>query len=266
MSSWGTRRQVSFILVFILILGAIITALIISHQEDPTCFDGIQNQGELEIDCGGECLKVCSIETTDLIVHWSRVFRVRDGKYDLAILVENPNQFGLSDIPFFAKVHDERNILVKEIRGSTYLNPGEKALIFEPNINVGQRTPINAFVEMGDNPEWRRLESVRKPILTVGGKQVRNETNGEVRITLTNDSLFPAEDIEVYALVADDVGNVFAVSGTEVAELKVGEEREIIFTWPELFPKDPFAVEIMVRTNLVHGHELVEGAFQPERQ
>ena len=28
---------------------------VVGTSEIPTCFDGIQNQGELEVDCGGPC-------------------------------------------------------------------------------------------------------------------------------------------------------------------------------------------------------------------
>jgi len=258
MSSWSTRRQLTFVFSFILILLIIVASIIFFSWEKPSCFDNKQNQDELEIDCGGPCLEVCPSEATDLIVHWSRVFPVREGIYDLAILIENPNSFGLLGVPYTVKIHDEDNILIREIKGSTYLNPGEKTIIFEPHVNVGFRTPTTAFVDFDSDLEWLRLQPSQKPVLTVSSKQVSTSSQGEVRVDLINNSLNPVQDIELYVLVADENKNVFAVSATTLDEMATGEERELFFTWPTPFSKEPASVEILMRVDLVSSYLPVE--------
>lgn len=257
MADWGTRRQFSFILVFILLLLAIAGLIYFTNSPEPTCFDGLQNQDELEVDCGGSCLKVCPVEVSDLIVHWSRVVKVREGVYDVAALVENPNPFGIESIDYRIKVHDEDNILIRDFNGRTYLNPGEKMVLFEPNINVGFRTPTTAFIEFSE-PEWHRLIPARKPILSVGGKRFSNETQAEVRFTLSNDSLFDAGAIEAFVILFDERENAYAASRTLIEGLDSGEEKELFFTWPEPLEIEPFSIEIITRTDLVHDNIITE--------
>jgi len=234
-----------------MVLVVLLTGLFIVYRQSPSCFDGELNQDELNVDCGGSCTAVCAAEVSDIIVLWSRVFLVRPGVYDVAALVENPNRFALKDASYSIKIHDENNLLVKEVRGSTYLNPIQRALIFESKIDVGFRQPTTAFITFSDNLEWLRVRASRKPELAVGGREIITEEGSTIRAVLSNESLFDVADIETYALVYDDKENVVAVSTSFVPFLTSGASQEISFTWPIAFDNDPFAIEILTRTDLV---------------
>lgn len=41
-------------------------------EEPPNCFDSIQNQNEIDVDCGGPC-KACEIETVDILAPPKRI-------------------------------------------------------------------------------------------------------------------------------------------------------------------------------------------------
>ena len=106
--------------------------LIYYFQPEPTCFDKRQNQDEESVDCGGSCAP-CSEKIHDLTILWSRVFSVREGSYDAAALVENQNQFLASKKLVYAfKLYDKDNILVAIRENFTFVNAGEKLIIFEP--------------------------------------------------------------------------------------------------------------------------------------
>lgn len=254
MSAWGTRRQLSFIFVFILFLIAITVALIFLNRHVPSCSDNIQNQGELGPDCGGPCTKVCAIETNNLVVLWNRVFKVRDGVYDVAAFVENTNPFGLASVPYHIRVYDTENIPVKDIDGTTYLNPHERALIFEPQINVGFRNPTRAFISFPDTLDWKRLNKAKEPTLVFTNQRIENQPILTLRATLTNESLFAVGEIELDAVLYGPDGNALHVSRTYVDSLASGASKEVFFTWPEAPAGEVLSADIYPRVNLVEGN------------
>ncbi|HEY9582758.1 MAG TPA: hypothetical protein VJK09_00385 [Candidatus Paceibacterota bacterium] len=251
MSAWGTRRQISFVFIFVLLLVVVIVALIIANRHVSTCSDNIQNQGELNVDCGGVCTLVCPSETNDLVVLWTRIFKVREGAYDVAAFIENPNPFGLVQVPYHIRIYDKENVPVRDIDGTTYVNPHERMIIFEPQVNVGFREPTRAFLSFPDVFIWKRLKEAKNPTLTLTNKRIENEPILTLRATLTNDSLSPVEDIELDALLYDASSNVIAVSRTYVDRLDNGSSKEIFFTWPTPPAKGVVSAEIFPRVDLV---------------
>ena len=53
-------KQVVYGILYLAILGGIVTGIYFLLLKQPaSCFDGIQNEGEAGIDCGGPCAVVC---------------------------------------------------------------------------------------------------------------------------------------------------------------------------------------------------------------
>ena len=262
MSVWATRRQLSFILSFILLLILTIVVLIVFNRHIPSCTDNEQNQGELSVGFGGPCLKVCSIETRDLIVLWTRVFPVREGIYDVVAFVENPNPFGLSDLAYRFRLFDNENVSIKDIVGHTFVNPHERFLIFESNVNVGFRSPTRAFIEIISTPKWLRLSDIRRPDLTISNQRNDRRQNFSVAATLVNNSSFDANDIEISAILFDNAGNAIHASRTWVASLGSADSSDIIFTWPVYFASSTASADILSRVNLVDAYRSDEDKQQ----
>ena len=87
MIPWATKQKMRYTIVFITILIAVsfMPLYIVTKnflERDETCVDGIQNQDETGIDCGGICVTACLDQISDLKVLWSRVFYVDVGVYD----------------------------------------------------------------------------------------------------------------------------------------------------------------------------------------
>jgi hypothetical protein len=260
MSAWGTRRQLSFVLVFLLMLILAFVLFIALNRRVPTCTDNIANQGEVDVDCGGPCLKVCPVEASDIIVLWSRVFKVKDGKYDVAAYIENPNSFGVKELEYAVRIYDTDNIPVKDAKGKTYLNPHERVLVFVPLVDLGFRIPTRAFVTFPEAPNWQRLKSdIRQPVLSVRDQSV-SESDGllTLRAEVSNDSEFPTDQIELYAFLYDVWGNVNHASKSFLPGLSSGASSEIAFTWPGIASTTVKSADIFYRVNLVEGNILHE--------
>ncbi|MCX6731867.1 MAG: hypothetical protein NTX55_02685 [Candidatus Parcubacteria bacterium] len=154
--SWTARKQITYFLIFaVIVLGAIY--FVWKGATKPTCFDNKQNQGEEGIDCGGPCPKKCLGEVQNLIVLWTRFFETSPGKYDMAALVKNPNLFlSISSLKYTFEIRDKDNLPIINKDGETFITPGETFPIFETNVDVGSRTPGQAFIEL-----WRPCFTTR---------------------------------------------------------------------------------------------------------
>ncbi|OHA72929.1 MAG: hypothetical protein A3A27_02215 [Candidatus Wildermuthbacteria bacterium RIFCSPLOWO2_01_FULL_47_18] len=258
MGVWATRRQLSFILIFILLLIFLFVLVIAINRPVPTCGDFLANQGELGTDCGGPCTRVCSVETNDIIVLWSKVFKVKDGKYDFAAYLENPNPFGLLELEYKVKIYDTDNIPVKDVSGKTYLNAHERAFIFIPLVDLGFRIPVRAFISFPDSVEWKRLKgNIKKATLNVSNQKI--EQVGEaiaLKANISNDSEFPVASVELSAFLYDKDANVTNVSQSLLPSLAPSQESKIVFTWPNLTLDSIKSSEIFTRVNLVDGNTL----------
>ena len=139
MASWRSTQQLkyfSFVLGIALIIASI--GLIFIFNRPGTCSDGKQNNGELGVDCGGSCARLCSFEVSELVTHWARSFPVREDRYDAVAFLENPNfNAGVKKLAYTFKLYDAKNVLTGSREGNTYVNPGEKFVIYENGIEAG---------------------------------------------------------------------------------------------------------------------------------
>jgi hypothetical protein len=246
--TWRTRKQLTFFLIFASVVAVALTVVLIKLS-NPTCFDKKQNQKEQGIDCGGPC-QPCVGEVKDLIVLWSKVFRIKDGKYEAVALVDNPNIFaGLSSLKYKFKIYDEKNILVALKDGDVFINPNEKKLILETDIDTGKRIPQKAFIELGENWDWKRIEK-EKPQLVVSGKQFFSEPFPKLTAEISNKSSFGIKDVFLSAVLYDRNKNALAASTSRIDYINGGSSQDIVFTWSEPFSEFPEVSEIFVGVNL----------------
>lgn len=108
------RNTIGFI--FIVLFLAIIYSLYSIIKPNATCQDGVKNQLEENIDCGGPCgpcdetfslekIKVKKIEWVDTATN----------KFDTVITIENPNSlFGASTLRYKLKYFDSAGQIIKE--------------------------------------------------------------------------------------------------------------------------------------------------------
>jgi hypothetical protein len=233
-SLWSMRRKFLYFLLFVgvIILLSIYPIYKTFFSAAPTCFDGKQNQGEVGVDCGGPCTLVCSQQVTPVNIIWGNFFKVQDGIYDIAALIENQNTgAGVKHLAYTLRLFDGSNQLIAERSGVSFLNPNERTLLFEPNVEVLNQVPARVEVDLG-TPEWTVAKDT-KPSLVVKNKVLSNtDTEPRLTVTLENDDNTPLQNIEARALVYDAQRNIIAVSSTFVDGLIPGESRTVFFTWP----------------------------------
>lgn len=246
---WTAKKQLIFFVIFALIIAAVLILVWLALSK-PSCFDNKQNQDEEGIDCGGPC-EPCLGEIKNLITVWSKPFELESGRYDAAALVENPNLFlALPSLKYKFKLYDSDNILVAVRQGETFINPGEQYVIFETDINTGERVPARAFVEFKENPKWKRIEK-EKPRLVVSKKIFINKPPFSRLIAeIDNKTLFALSNISAVAVLYDGEENAIAASATKIDSISGNSSRQLVFTWPKPFSEEPVSSRIFLRTDL----------------
>jgi hypothetical protein len=249
-SFWAVKRQVSYFLIFVIVVLAGLY-FVWRSVTSPTCFDNKQNQNEEGIDCGGPCSKKCLGEIKEMVVLWSKFFKMPNGKYEVVALVKNPNIIlGLRSLKYQFKFYEKNNVKIGSKDGQTFFNPGETFPIIETDIDLGVHAPVSAFITLEENPKWERIDKNRPP-LTVSQKQFFNgQPFPRLSAVLENKSLSSISDIDVAAVLYNKDNNAQGVSYTKIDEIKGESSEEAVFTWPQPFAEEPFSIEIFFRTSL----------------
>lgn len=245
--SWASRRRSAYIGIFILVLLLIVLwAGFQFFYEAPTCFDGTQNGEEAGVDCGGTCERVCPFEAIEVRVLWSRFFEIAPGVYNAVALLDNPNVGALArDVDYSLKLYDNAGVLVYERKGEVDIPPENRFAVFESNIVTGERVPRQSFFEFQEVPDWQRADGDRLQLRAEDIVLTNEETAPRVTAQLRNESLEPAQGIEVIAILFGESTNAVAASRTVVDFLEGSEKTELIFTWPQPFDTRVAQIEIL---------------------
>jgi len=226
-------------------------------KESPSCFDGLKNQDEIDADCGGRCKKVCATEAAPLAKSWTRLFKVGDGQYEVAALIENPNfALGVEELDYTFRLYDADGLFVAEKGGRAFVNSRDKFIIFESGLDTGKRIPVKAFVNFDSNMVWSRIDpKISRIPISVLNQEFVEGPMPRLRAEVINNSIYDLVNIVITAVVYNEDDNAVAASQTLVDNLKKGMTRGISFTWPRPISTVHPRVEIYPRVNLLNGVE-----------
>lgn len=247
--SWAVKKQITYLAVFAVVVLIVLTLIIISITK-PTCSDNRQNQDEEGIDCGGSCAEQCLGEIKSLITLWVKPLEIGDKSYDVAALIENPNlNLGVASLGYKLKIYDENNILVALQEGETFVNPGERFVLFEPNVDTGHRVPKRAFIEFAKNIEWERVEK-EKDNFSISKKEFSNDGFPRLDVIVKNTEPLPTYNIQVATVLYDSNRNVKAVSTSHIDSIAGDGSRDVVFTWPQTTFQAPDLIDVFLRKDL----------------
>jgi len=174
--SWAQRRKttyvVSMLFIFVIILAIILFS---AFNKAPSCSDGVQNQGEFGIDCGGPCSKLCRAQFTSPVVIWGPRWEkvLSSGMYNFLTYIQNPNiGVGSYNATYLFKVYDKDNILLYQKTGVTFVPPNNNFVIFEDNINLNDKVPARTEFQFSRNFVWQKMDSTETSLVTLTKKLV----------------------------------------------------------------------------------------------
>ena len=124
--SWAARRK----LLITLIVGAVIVAfitvvLIATLAQTPSCTDGVQNQGEAGIDCGGPCPYLCTAQEQPPTILFTTALTNAAGRTDIVASIENKNvSAAAKSIPYTVTLYGAKQLILQTVSGMLDLPPG----------------------------------------------------------------------------------------------------------------------------------------------
>lgn len=250
--SWAARRKAAYLIIAgLLVFVPIAIAAYVLLEKDPTCFDGMQNQGEYSVDRGGPCVLLDERALTPHTVSWARALPVRlpgehgGGIYNAVAYVENPNQDAwVKSASYRFRLYDSQNLLVGEREGVITILPGATTPVFEGGIESGSRKATRAFFEFTEPLVWERGE---KPFvdIAVGNPTVSSDGTTRVSVMVQNTGSLVYEQVGFVAVLFDTTGNAFAASQTVRDAIGRKESAELVFTWPVVFEKVPGRIDVL---------------------
>ncbi|MDO8492698.1 MAG: FxLYD domain-containing protein [bacterium] len=243
--TWASRRQTIILGVLAIIAIAILVPLLKPVVAPPaTCFDNKKNQGELGVDCGLPCQKVCPFEADKVAVLWVRSFEVAPGVYSAVAYLSNPNAyFEAKNVPYTMKVYDNQNILLAEHSGKINIPAKSTLPVFVGGINVGKLKVQQASFELKGELDWQRTDK-GTPKINVSSPIVTTEGTPKVTVTIKNNTDGLLKNMRVVAIVFDGEGNAIAASNTVIDKLAKNESTDVSFTWLLPFSSSVSRVEV----------------------
>ncbi len=248
--NWASRRQAIYITVAIFIFVILVGVPLYLKYFDkaPTCSDGVQNQNEHGIDCGGPCAKLCADESKDPITLYQRLFQTAPGTYSLVAMVENDNQGAYAEkADYVFKTYDKDNVLLDERTGSTFIPPSDTFPILEHSVYTGSRIPAKTVFSFIYPINWQR-GSFDVPVTNViGVSATSTDSTPKVQATLVNEEVYAITNVQVIALVYDEQNNAMAVSQTIVDSIAAKQNAKVVFTWNTPFTGSIGKIDIVAR-------------------
>ena len=238
-------RQLLFALGAFVLIGVFVAGFYFLYIFSPaSCTDGVLNQTEEGIDCGGECARLCVAPNVTAL--WARSVRVAPGVYHAVALVKNPDTRATGDVPYTVSLFDDENILIAQREGTLRLLPGDIAPLFEANVVVGERPPARTFVDIGTG-EFTTAERGTSPIRVLSWDF--DEEAGRLIASMENQSTLNVGSVTVTALLMNDNELLINASQTVVEGFAPRERVDAVFTWQEPFSESPTRVDIIPRIN-----------------
>lgn len=230
---WSKRQQayvISTFVAIVLMIGVAVAAAVL--YESPTCFDGIQNQNERGVDCGGSCEYLCRAEVSMPFVSFARPLIQVPGRIDVAAYIENRNQHAeAKNAPYVAEVFDAQGRTLGSHTGTIDLPARTVVPLFIPGVASGT-TAARAFITFGDEVHFRTARSVPADVM-VSRTDFFPGTEPRVVTSIANTTAYPIHDRMAVATVygPDDV--VIAASRTVIRFIDAFGAADAIFTWPQ---------------------------------
>lgn len=233
--SWSFERKVIVLAITLVVLLIVVgLPLFFLVYKKPTCTDGVKNQSEAGIDCGGSCPRLCQNSYVAPIVKWARADFIAPSIYNVGAYIENYNLN--SEIPkadYLFKIFDKNGVIIVERKGSMYIPANRNTLAFETQVNIGKKIIGNITFELLPGYEWEKTEYASYRIEKVSDEFQTDASSASLKVTLENKDKVDYENVRVYAILKNDQGNVVGLSQSLLDSLARNSREDVNFTWNE---------------------------------
>lgn len=242
-----TLKQLLYGLFYLAILALVVWLVAAPRLEVvPSCTDGIQNQSEEGIDCGGEC-EACGLSDLKLDIGGVEIVEVGD-RVTLLVEVENPSvDFGVESVEYEFDILGSLGQSLASRSGTITLLPTDRKYAVEAGINVPKEDINEVLFTLGE------AEFVEESSLPRYDVQISNvETTFPEELVsatgvLTNDNSFNLREVGLAVVFYTPERQIANAGATLISDLKAFETREFLISVPRnLLFVDESMTEIIV--------------------
>lgn len=264
-----TFKQIVVVLSFLTIISGVSFIIYYVKIPNPSCFDGILNQKEEEIDCGGSCISCELVHIQDLEVLWVQVLANRSNYYDVIARIKNPNlNYGSGRIPYQLRLYDSQDNLITEYSDFTFVLPNQTKYLLQTRVKSTNR--ITKAVFSFSDIEWEKPDEYQPSQLVIQHKSYRllGENEGgfsQATAILVNRTNFDFEKIDIDVLLFDSFHNLTGTNKTQIRTLLTGEERDFVVTWFDEIDGYVASVEMEAETNIFDSGNYLPASSESEQ-
>lgn len=242
---WELKRKILYTISFaVIICGALVFFARGFLFPAPTCYDGKQNGFESNIDCGGECERICQQDVYPLSVVWAKAIKSGKDMYDLVALISNSNIDNASkELGYTFNVYGPDGNIMKTLSASTTAPLDGKFPVILQGVNLPV-SPVNTVATLSDTLHYKVNESPTSPTIKVLSRTYEAGQIPRVYVTVGNTKRIDIRNLPVRVLLFDTDDNVYAVGQTVIPELLKEGTKEIIITWNEPLPVPPTRIGV----------------------
>ncbi len=247
--SWASRRRFIILSIIVSVVVTIVALLSVTiFYKAPSCSDGIQNEGETGIDCGGSsCSYLCTTQEHTPTVLFTKVLRSGNNRVDIIASVDNVNVgAAATNVPYTVTLYGAGQIFVQKIKGNMELPSAATVPVFISNIIVGNQKTVRAFLTIDSSAIRWFSSTANSRVLPVVSNTIIRGTDNTPRIdaTLTNSSVKVLRNVLAIIIVKDAQGEVIAASRTVVPTIPAQGKATATFTWNTAFSQIPASIEV----------------------
>lgn len=208
---------VVYLAIFSLIVWGVYSWII---EKAPTCFDGIQNQNETGIDCGGLCVS-CDIKNLKSLGLGKVSLFSYDRSYSASAPIWNSNtNFGASFFEYEVNFHDSSKRVLHTVKNTGFIYPGETKEIIE-SARIVTGVPESAEIKIDTNRiEWKKSIDFSSPLYEKGDVTATIEKD-QVIVSgqIINKDNSVLSRVVANAFLIDEFGKRIGASKTELKNL-----------------------------------------------
>ncbi|HAI73902.1 MAG TPA: hypothetical protein DCS28_00125 [Candidatus Moranbacteria bacterium] len=264
-------KRLIIILIYAIIFSLIVWFFYSIFKIKETCLDGIKNQNEEDVDCGGICTKQCEKnEALSLTIgETGAVESSVAGEYDFFGVVINPNNnYGSEYFAYQIKFKDENEAILGERQGSSFILPGDKKYIVENSVKIN-KLPAKIEFNIADSRWMEAADLYKKPDLKIVNRAYNEISSGvgffEASGLLKNESPFDFALIKIKIILKDAAGKIIALNGTDMRTVNSGENRDFRVFWPGRFSGEVANMETQVEVNVFDSDSFARKYFNQEK-
>lgn len=247
-------KQIVYGAFYLIVLAGIVAGIrFLFFRPVASCFDGVQDQGEAGVDCGGPCAKVCipANLSTVTVLGAVNVFNPIPQHYTLLAQIANANaEFGLENLNYEFDLYDASGTLVQSVPGETFIYGGEVKYLTAPNIAVGAAVDYATLAlapvatsswtpssTMGLVPQFGNPLAITGSAVASSSAAAQGMLTVTGRITDSDPSAFA--NILVVAVFYDSYGNPVGASQTTLDAIAPNQTENFSVAYPAAPNIDP---------------------------